>query len=252
MLISLGARPGARRLHERQRPAVRDCTCRPTPRSRTTTACTATGRSRTCSPRPRSTPPATTRGRCRAGHRLTADERAEAVASSPRLTGLSEDYVDRADLRIEHVRFFTELLRDAGLHRRPAGRPVHRLGPGLRPEHWDRDPSYTRSRARTPPPSTTTSATSSGTQNDLPYEILTEQGAAVVVQGVRGHAGRRSARQARRGDARQPAPQGAHRLRLPRRRDALLRPPSTSSPTCSIPDDAAGQHRGPLLRGRAT
>ncbi len=32
-----------------------------------------------------------------------------------RLTGLTEDYVDRADLRIEHWRFFTELLRDQRL-----------------------------------------------------------------------------------------------------------------------------------------
>ena len=35
------------------------------------------------------------------------------------LTGLTEDYVDRANLRIEHLRFFTELLRD---QRRTVGR----------------------------------------------------------------------------------------------------------------------------------
>ncbi|MGH3463840.1 MAG: S10 family peptidase [Kribbellaceae bacterium] len=46
------------------------------------------------------------------GNRLTAEQRAEIVARAAALTGLSEDYVDRADLRIEHVRFFTELLRD--------------------------------------------------------------------------------------------------------------------------------------------
>jgi carboxypeptidase C (cathepsin A) len=49
------------------------------------------------------------------GDRLTAAERAEAVATVARLTGLTEDYVDRADLRIEHLRFFTELLRDRRL-----------------------------------------------------------------------------------------------------------------------------------------
>lgn len=49
------------------------------------------------------------------GSRLTASERAEAVATLARLTGLSEDYVDRADLRIEHWRFFTELRRDERL-----------------------------------------------------------------------------------------------------------------------------------------
>ena len=46
------------------------------------------------------------------GNRLTPEQRAEAVAKVASLTGLTEDYVDRVDLRIEHVRFFTELLRD--------------------------------------------------------------------------------------------------------------------------------------------
>ncbi len=49
------------------------------------------------------------------GARLTATERADAVATLARLTGLSEDYVDRADLRIEHWRYFGELLRDQRL-----------------------------------------------------------------------------------------------------------------------------------------
>jgi carboxypeptidase C (cathepsin A) len=48
------------------------------------------------------------------GNRLTAEERAEAISTLARLTGLSEDYVDRADLRIEHWRYFTELLRVEG------------------------------------------------------------------------------------------------------------------------------------------
>jgi carboxypeptidase C (cathepsin A) len=49
------------------------------------------------------------------GDRLTSAERADAVATVARLTGLTEDYVDRAELRIEHLRFFTELLRDRRL-----------------------------------------------------------------------------------------------------------------------------------------
>ena len=49
------------------------------------------------------------------GNRLTATERAEHVATLARLTGLSPAYVDRANLRVEHIRFFTELLRDQGL-----------------------------------------------------------------------------------------------------------------------------------------
>ena len=53
------------------------------------------------------------------GSRLSPEERAQAVATVAGLTGLSQDYVDRVNLRIEHVRFFTELLRD---ERRTAGR----------------------------------------------------------------------------------------------------------------------------------
>ncbi len=48
------------------------------------------------------------------GARLSADERADLVSRLARLTGLSESYVDRVNLRIEHVRFFTELLREQG------------------------------------------------------------------------------------------------------------------------------------------
>ena len=49
------------------------------------------------------------------GHRLAADERAEVVTTLARLAGFSEEYVDRADLRIEHWRWCTEVLRDRGL-----------------------------------------------------------------------------------------------------------------------------------------
>lgn len=49
------------------------------------------------------------------GNRLTPKERAKAVNTVAKLIGLTPDYVDRADLRIEHIRFFTELLRDQRL-----------------------------------------------------------------------------------------------------------------------------------------
>ena len=49
------------------------------------------------------------------GARLSAADKAEAVATLASLTGLSESYVDRVNLRIEHIRFYTELLRDKGL-----------------------------------------------------------------------------------------------------------------------------------------
>jgi carboxypeptidase C (cathepsin A) len=45
------------------------------------------------------------------GNRLPADYRAEVIERLSALTGLSADYLDRVDLRIEHTRFFAELLR---------------------------------------------------------------------------------------------------------------------------------------------
>ncbi|MDX6378572.1 MAG: hypothetical protein QOE98_2875, partial [Gaiellaceae bacterium] len=53
------------------------------------------------------------------GARLPDDERARVAKQVARYTGLSEDYVDRADLRISDQRFFKELLRD---QRRTVGR----------------------------------------------------------------------------------------------------------------------------------
>jgi carboxypeptidase C (cathepsin A) len=75
------------------------------------------------------------------GSRLTAAERAEHVRRLAGLIGLSEEYVDRADLRVEHVRFFTELLRDRGLS---VGRLDARFTGPLQhgnAEKWDADPS---------------------------------------------------------------------------------------------------------------
>jgi carboxypeptidase C (cathepsin A) len=75
------------------------------------------------------------------GARLTASERTEAVSTVARLSGLSEAYVDRADLRIEHWRYFGELLRDRGL---TVGRLDSRFtGPAASgiAEHMDADPS---------------------------------------------------------------------------------------------------------------
>ncbi|WP_131106106.1 S10 family peptidase [Ornithinimicrobium sufpigmenti] len=75
------------------------------------------------------------------GHRLAAEERAEVLATLARLTGLSEDYLDRSDLRPEHWRFCTELLRSEG---RTVGRIDGRITGVLHSgiaEGMDADPS---------------------------------------------------------------------------------------------------------------
>ncbi len=45
------------------------------------------------------------------GQNLTAEERAAAVARVASLAGVSEAYVDNANLRLEHTRYYAELLR---------------------------------------------------------------------------------------------------------------------------------------------
>ena len=49
------------------------------------------------------------------GHSLDPQARAQAVARLASITGLSQDYVDRANLRLEHTRVYAELLRDQRL-----------------------------------------------------------------------------------------------------------------------------------------
>lgn len=48
------------------------------------------------------------------GARLGVDERADMARRISEVTGLSSGYVERVNLRIEHKRFFRELLRDRG------------------------------------------------------------------------------------------------------------------------------------------
>jgi carboxypeptidase C (cathepsin A) len=109
------------------------------------------------------------------GSRLTPEERGAAVTRVAALTGLSEDYVDRVNLRPEHIRFLTELMRDK---RRTVGRIDGRfLG-------WDAD--YGRERWTTDPsidaiigPYTAALnhyvRSELGYASDLPYEVLTER-----------------------------------------------------------------------------
>ena len=76
------------------------------------------------------------------GQRLPAAERANIRRELARFTGLSEQYLDRADLRVEPARFYKELLRDRGLtvgrlDSRYTGRDYDNAG-----ETPDNDPSF--------------------------------------------------------------------------------------------------------------
>jgi carboxypeptidase C (cathepsin A) len=109
------------------------------------------------------------------GNRLTAEERADHVARLAAVTGLSEDYVDRVDLRPEHVRFFTEVLRG---ERRTVGRIDGRF------TGWDADGG--RERMENDPSMDAIIGPFSAAQNhyvraelgylnDLSYEVITER-----------------------------------------------------------------------------
>ena len=107
------------------------------------------------------------------GARLTAEQRAAAVAKVAALTGLSPDYVDRVDLRPEHIRFFTELLR---AQRRTVGRLDGRFtgwDTDYGREHWSADPSID---AIAGPYAATLNhyvRSELDYRSDLPYELLT-------------------------------------------------------------------------------
>jgi carboxypeptidase C (cathepsin A) len=109
------------------------------------------------------------------GSRLTAEERSAAVERIAGLTGLSADYVDRVNLRPEHIRFFTELLRS---RRQTVGRIDGRFTgweADYGKEHWSNDPSID---AITGPYAAALNHYVRGEleyQSDLPYEVLTSR-----------------------------------------------------------------------------
>jgi carboxypeptidase C (cathepsin A) len=108
------------------------------------------------------------------GSRLSAEDRAATVTRLAALTGLSEDYVDRVDLRVEHVRFFTELLRH---RRRTVGRLDGRFtgwDPDYAREHWENDPSFTALRGAYTAALNHYVRAELQYPNDLPYEVLSE------------------------------------------------------------------------------
>ena len=76
------------------------------------------------------------------GSRLAPEERASVRRELARFTGLSEEFIDRADLRVSPDRFYKELLRDRGLtigrlDSRYTGRDYDNAG-----ENVDNDPSF--------------------------------------------------------------------------------------------------------------
>ncbi|HEY7594877.1 MAG TPA: peptidase S10 [Actinophytocola sp.] len=106
------------------------------------------------------------------GNRLSTEERADAVSRLAALTGLSEDYVDRVDLRIEHVRFFTELLRHKRL---TVGRLDARFtgwAPDYGREHFDDDPSSSAVMGAYAAALNHYLHAELDYPNDLPYEVL--------------------------------------------------------------------------------
>jgi carboxypeptidase C (cathepsin A) len=109
------------------------------------------------------------------GAALPVDERAGIAQKLARYTGLSPEYIDRTDLRIEIHRFVKELLRD---QRRTVGRLDSRftgIDRDAAGEKFDYDPSY----AAIQGPYTATLndyvRTELEFESDLPYEILTER-----------------------------------------------------------------------------
>ena len=109
------------------------------------------------------------------GSRLSADERDEMRRRLSLLTGLSEEYLDHVDLKVEHQRFFRELLR----HRHQVvGRLDGRfLGyeadeGGETPSH---DPSYSAIHGPYAAALNHYVREELGYRSDLPYEILTDR-----------------------------------------------------------------------------
>ncbi len=109
------------------------------------------------------------------GSRLPDEERAEMVHRLALLTGLGEDYIDRVNLRIEHQRFFRELLR--GRHQ-VVGRLDGRFL-GSDPDDGGERPTFDPSQVAIAGPYAAGLNhylhSELNYRSDLPYEVLTDR-----------------------------------------------------------------------------
>ena len=107
------------------------------------------------------------------GARLPSEERAAIRRQLARFTGLSETYLDQADLRVSPGRFWKELLRDRGL---VVGRLDSRYTGKDRDNAGENSstttPASTASTPATPPRSMRGSATASGSRRDREYQSI--------------------------------------------------------------------------------
>ena len=109
------------------------------------------------------------------GSRLSESERADMLRRVATVTGLSEAYVGRVGLRLEHHRFFRELLRDRGqVIGRLDGRFI-----GYEADDGGAEPSHDPSNVAIHGPYAAALnhylRQELGYESDLPYEILTDR-----------------------------------------------------------------------------
>jgi carboxypeptidase C (cathepsin A) len=109
------------------------------------------------------------------GSRLAAGDRDGLARQVAAVTGLSEDYVRRVNLRVEHMRFFRELLRSRG---QVIGRLDGRFT-GYEPDDGGERPSHDPSNVAIHGPYAAALnhyvRAELGYESDLPYELLTDQ-----------------------------------------------------------------------------
>lgn len=107
------------------------------------------------------------------GASLPDEDRQQVIDKLARLTGLSKDYIDRADLRIEIFRFTKELLRD---ERQTVGRLDSRFKGYDRDsvgEHFEFDPSMANIMGPYTAMFNQYVRSELNYESDIPYEVLT-------------------------------------------------------------------------------